>query len=176
MLLDRDVVATPEDLDQVRGMAADLMRLAVLPTAAGYVAVHLGRRAARVMAPDRATRIPHSIPVAVHDFAVASRDLLAGIVDSGLPLTLLVAIIVYGAARGLGSGHAPVTAAISWTARAVMPPFFFLVTVAVGAHLVVPHWLLAAPVLAHLLYVAVLEVPLIRRAMRRRGHTSEAER
>lgn len=176
MLLDRDVVATPDDLDEIRGMAADLMRLAVLPTAAGYVAVHLGRRAARVMAPDRATRMPHSIPVAVHDFAGAGRDLLVGVVDSGLPLTLLVAIIAYGAVRGLGSAHAPVAAAISWSARATMPPFFLLVTVAVRAHLVVPHWLLATPVLAYLLYVAVLEVPLIRRAMRQRGHTSEAER
>lgn len=161
---------------EVRGMAIDLARLAVLPTAAGYAVVHAGHRAALMVAPDHATNMPHSIPVAAHDFAVAGRDLLAGIVDSGLALALLVAIIACAAVRGLLSAHAPVTAAIWWSARAAMPPFFFVVTVSVGAHLAVPHWLAATPFLAFLVYVAMIEAPLIRRAPQVRRCPSERER
>lgn len=167
------VIATSAE---VRAVAIDLARLAVLPTAAGYAVVHAGRRATRIVAPDHATNLPHSIPVAAHDFVVAGRELLAGIVDSGVPLTLLVVLIVFSAMRGLLSSHAPVIAGVWWSARAVMPPFFFLVTVSIGAHLVVPQWLVATPILAYLTYVAMIEAPLIRRAVRARRSTSEAQR
>lgn len=160
---------------QCWGMVADLTRLALLPTAAGYAAVHFGRQAAGLMSTDRAANVPHSIPVAAHDFVFAGRELLARIVDSGLPMTVLVVMIVFGAMRGLLFSHSPVTAGIWWSARLVMPPFFFLVTVSMGAHLAVPHWLLATPFLAYVAYVAVIEAPMIRGAMQSRHYIREAE-
>lgn len=162
-------------LRQCSGTIADLTRLALLPTALGYGVVHFGRQAAGLMSTDRAANVPHSIPVAAHDFVFAGRELLARIVDSGLPMTVLVVMIVFGAMRGLLFSHSPVTAGIWWSARLVMPPFFFLVTVSMGAHLAVPHWLLATPFLAYVAFVAVNLAPVIRRATRRRHHASEAE-
>lgn len=160
---------------QCGGMVADLARLALLPTAAGYAVVHFGRQAAGLMSPGRAANVPHSIPVAAHDFVFAGRELLAGIVGSGLPLTVLVVMIVVGVMRGLLFSPSPVTAGIWWAARWVMPTFFFLVTVSVGAHLAVPRWLLATPFLAYVAYVAVIEAPMIRGAVQSRRYIGEAE-
>lgn len=160
---------------QCGGMVADLARLALLPTAAGYAVVHFGRQAAGLMSPGRAANVPHSIPVAAHDFVFAGRELLAGIVGSGLPLTVLVVMIVVGVMRGLLFSPSPVTAGIWWAARWVMPTFFFLVTVSVGAHLAVPRWLLTTPFLAYVAYVAVIEAPMIRGAVQSRRYIGEAE-